>query len=64
MEIASVVGAVTYDPITASLSLTLPATLDQVSLFVDGISPNGGSNSATVSTPRGTSPICITPTQF
>ncbi len=74
MEVASVVGAVTYDPTTASLSmmlaadgevpLTLPATMDQASLFVDGISSNCGSNSATVSTPRGTSPICITPTQF
>lgn len=74
MEVASIVGAVTYDPATSSLlmtlaadgemPLTLPAAMDQASLFVDGYSSDCGSQSATVSTPRGTSPICITPTQF
>ena len=77
MQVASIVGTVTYDSASSSLvmtlatdgeaSLTLPSTMEQVSLFVDGFSSNCGSTptgGASVSTPRGTGTVCINDTRF
>jgi len=70
MEVASIVGDVSYDPASKSLSMSLapdgsaglelPSSMEQVSLFVDGLSTNCPPGSATASGPGDNSTsVCI-----
>lgn len=77
MRTAEIAGDVSYDPAAGlltmrldrdgSMPLQLPASLEQLSIFVDGFStdcsntPAGG---ATVTNGRGSQQICINGTQF